>query len=184
LSEVQKKAEQELSRRESELKHQIEVLQNDAKARLDQQLQEKNQALQTRLKQREQEIAARADAQKADLQAQWAERLRSREEELERQAEARVRTIETRLNRDLQEKEQLFQAKSRQQEEEWRVKYDGVVAELQLQAAQIEPYKNRLARAENEREEVKLSLADSSRQVQNLEKKLQEATSFFNKLAA
>lgn len=184
LTEVKKQAEQELLRREAELKHQIESLSHDSKSRLDQQLNEKNLALQAKLKQREQEITARADAQKADLQSQWTERLRSREEELERQAEARVRAIETRLNRELQEKEQLFQAKSRQQEEEWRVKYDGAVAELQLQAAQIEPYKQRLSRAENEREEAKLSLADSARQVQNLEKKLQEVTSFFNKLAA
>jgi chromosome segregation ATPase len=60
------------------------------------------------------------------------------------------------------------------------VKYDGLVAELQLQAASIEPYKQRLARAENERDEAKQSAEESARQVQNLEKKLQEATSFLN----
>jgi len=184
LSEVQKKAEQEMSRRESELKHQIEALSHEAKARLDQQLQEKNLALQARLKQREQEIAARADARETDLQQQWATRLRSREEELERQAETRVRATEAKLNRELQEKEHLLQTKSRQLEEQWQVKYDGVVAELQLQATTVEPYKQRLARAENERDEAKLSAEENARQVQSLEKKLQEATSFFNKLAA
>ena len=188
LSEVQKKAEQEMSRRESELKHQIEALSHDAKVRLDQQLQEKNLALQTRLKQREQEITARAEARETDLQQQWTARLRSREEELERQADVRVRATETKLGRELQEKEQLLQLKSRQLEEQWQAKYDGVVAELQLQAASIEPYKQRLARAENDRDEAKQSAEENARQVQNLEKKLQEATSFLNdwksKLAA
>jgi chromosome segregation ATPase len=60
------------------------------------------------------------------------------------------------------------------------VKYDGVVAELQLQSASIEPYKARLARAENERDDAKQAAEESARQVQNLEKKLQEATSFLN----
>jgi hypothetical protein len=188
LTEVKKQAEQELSRREAELKHQIESHSNDAKTRLEQQLQEKNLALQARLKQREQEMTARAEARESDLQAQWAARLRSREEELERQIETRVRAAEARLNRELQEKDKLFQSKSRQQEEEWRVKYDGAVAELQLQTASIEPYKEKLSRAEIERDEAKLAAAESARQVQSLEKKLQEATSFFsdwkNKLAA
>jgi hypothetical protein len=188
LSEVQKKAEQEQSRRESEWKHQIEALSHDAKARLDQQSQEKNLALQTRLKQREQEITARAEARETDLQQQWTARLRSREEELERQADARVRAAETKLGRELQEKEQLLQIKSRQLEEQWQAKYDGVVAELTLQAASIEPYKARLARAENDRDEAKQSAEENARQVQNLEKKLQEAKSFLsdwkNKLAA
>jgi len=180
LSEVQKKAEQELSRRESELRHQIEALSHDAKVRLDQQLQEKNLTLQARLKQREQEITARAEARETDLQQQWTARLRSREEELERQAETRVRAAEAKLGRELQEKEQLLQTKSRQLEEQWQVKYDGLVAELQLQAASIEPYKQRLARAENERDDAKQSAEESARQVQSLEKKLQEATSFLN----
>ena len=184
LSEVQKKAELELSRREAELKHQIESLSNDAKTRLDQQLQEKNLALQARLKQREQEISARAEARESDLQSQWAARLASREDELERQIETRVRAAEARLNRELEEKDKLFQSKSRQQEEQWQVKYDGVMAELQLQAASIEPYKEKLSRAEIERDEAKLAAAESARQVQSLEKKVQEATSFFSKLAA
>jgi chromosome segregation ATPase len=106
--------------------------------------------------------------------------LRSREEELERQAETRVRAAEAKLGRELQEKEQLLQTKSRQLEEQWQVKYDGLVAELQLQAASIEPYKQRLARAENERDDAKQSAEESARQVQSLEKKLQEATSFLN----
>jgi hypothetical protein len=180
LSEVQKKAEQEMSRRESEFKHQLEALAHDAKVKLDQQLQEKNLALQARLKQREQEVTTRSESREADLQQQWTARLRAREEELERQAEKRVRAAEARLGRELQEKEQLLQTKTRQLEEQWQVKYDGVVAELQLQSASIEPYKQRLARAENERDEAKQSAEENARQVQNLEKKLQEATSFLN----
>jgi hypothetical protein len=177
---VQTQAEKELSRREAELKHQLEAKAHEAETRLDQQLQEKELAFEAKLKQREQELAAKADAREAELQKQFAARLRVREEELERQAEARVRATEARLGHELKEQEQLFLTKSRQQEQQWQVKLDGVLAELQLQTAAIQPSKEMLARAETERDEARQSAADLARQVQSLERKLKEASSFLS----
>ena len=57
-------------------------------------------------------------------------RLRVREEEWERQTESRVRATEARLAHELQEKEELFQSKSRQRDEQWQLKFDGVLAEF------------------------------------------------------
>ncbi|MCI0747128.1 MAG: hypothetical protein L0Y58_17125 [Verrucomicrobia subdivision 3 bacterium] len=180
VSEMQTQAERELSRRMSELKHELEAKSHEAETRLHQELQEKELVFQARLKEREQELAARADARESELQKQWVARLRAREEELERQAEARVRATEDRLGHELKEKEQAFLAESRQQEAQWQLKLDGVLAELQLQTAAIEPYKERLAQAENERDEARQSAAESARQVQNLERKLKEASSFLS----
>jgi len=180
LSGVQTQAEKELSRREAELKHQLEAKAHEAETRLDQQLQEKELAFEAKLKQREQELAAKADAREAELQKQFAARLRVREEELERQAEARVRATEARLGHELKEQEQLFLSKSRQQEQQWQVKLDGVLAELQIQTAAIQPSKEILARTENERDEARQSATDLARQVQTLERKLKEASSFLS----
>ncbi len=180
LSGVQTQAEKELSRREAELKHQLEAKAHEAETRLDQQLQEKELAFEAKLKQREQELAAKADAREAELQKQFAARLRVREEELERQAEARVRASEARLGHELKEQEQLFLSKSRQQEQQWQVKLDGVLAELQIQTAAIQPSKEMLARTESERDEARQSATDLARQVQTLERKLKEASSFLS----
>ena len=180
LSGVQTQAEKELSRREAELKHQLEAKAHEAETRLDQQLQEKELAFEAKLKQREQELAAKADAREAELQKQFAARLRVREEELERQAEARVRASEARLGHELKEREQLFLSKSRQQEQQWQVKLDGVLAELQIQTAAIQPSKEMLARTESERDEARQSATDLARQVQTLERKLKEASSFLS----
>jgi hypothetical protein len=180
LSGVQTQAEKELSRREAELKHQLEAKVHEAETRLDQQLQEKELAFEAKLKQREQELAAKADAREAELQKQFAARLRVREEELERQAEARVRATEARLGHELKEQEQLFLSKSRHQEQQWQVKLDGALAEAQLQTAAIQPVKEMLARAETERDEARQSAADLARQVQTLERKLKEASSFLS----
>jgi len=180
LSGVQTQAEKELSRREAELKHQLEAKAHEAETRLDQQLQEKELAFEAKLKQREQELAAKADAREAELQKQFAARLRVREEELERQAETRVRATEARLGHELKEQEQLFLSKSRQQEQQWQVKLDGVLAELQIQTAAIQPSKEMLARTENERDEARQSATDLARQVQTLERKLKEASSFLS----
>ena len=46
--------------------------------------------------------------------------------------------------------------------------------------AAIEPFKALLARAEEERDEARQSAAESGHHVQNLEKKLTEASSFLN----
>jgi chromosome segregation ATPase len=112
------------------------------------------------------------------LRKQLASDLRAREDDWERQAQTRIRTTEARLAREAQEKEELFMAKSRQREEQWQVKLDGVLAELQAQTASIEPFKEQLARAEKERDEARHVATESARHVEVMEKKLNEASSF------
>ena len=180
IRDIQTQAEEQLRRRESELERQLDGQARETDTRFKQELQQKELAFQAKLKQREQELAIKADAREIELQKQWTSDLRVREEEWERQAQSRVRATETRLGQEVQEKEELFQTKSRQREEQWQVKMDAAMAELQSQAAAMEPFKAQVARAEQERDEAKQAAAESFRQVQHLEKKLTEASSFLN----
>jgi hypothetical protein len=178
MREVQSQAEEQLRRRVSDLERQLAVQSREADSRLKQDLQDKELAFQAKLKQREQELAIKADSRETELRKQLATDLRAREEDWERQAQSRIRATEVRLSRESQEKEELAMAKSRQREEQWQVKLDGVLAELQAQTAAIEPFKEQLARAERERDEARQTATDSSRHVEAMEKKLNEASSF------
>jgi hypothetical protein len=178
MREVQSQAEEQLRRRVSDLEHQLAVQSREADSRLKQDLQDKELAFQAKLKQREQELAIKADARETELRKQLASDLRAREEDWERQAQSRIRATEVRLSRESQEKEELALAKSRQREEQWQVKLDGVLAELQAQTAALEPFKEQLARAERERDEARQTASESTRHVEAMEKKLNEASSF------
>jgi hypothetical protein len=193
LSEVQTQAEQELRRRESELERQLVAQSREADMRLTQELQQKELAFQSKLKQREQDLGIRAEAHEAELQNKWASDLRMREEELELQAESRVRATVTRLGLEAQQKDESAQAKAKQREQDLIAQLTAQ-AEARHMAAQalwenesekrtrvaIEPFKTLLSRAEKERDEARQTAAESVRQVQNLEKKLNEASSFLN----
>jgi hypothetical protein len=180
LRDAQSQAEEQLRRRESELERQLDAKSREAETRLSQELQQKELVFQAKLKQREQELALKAESRETELQKQWTTTVRQREEEWERQAQARVRATEARFTQEAQEKEELFQARSRQRDEQWQVKLDAAQTELQTKAAAIEPFKAMLARAEKERDESKQFATDRARQVQDLEKKLTEASSFLN----
>src|SRR5205823_8385125 len=109
------------------------------------------------------------------------------------EAEASLHELEAQLRKELQQKEEAAQAMAKQREQD-------LVAELSAQAearhlaakvewetgfqtktrAAIEPLKLQLARTEKERDEATQSASESARQVQNMEKKLTEASSFLN----
>jgi hypothetical protein len=193
LSEMQTQAEQELRRRESELERQLEAQSREADTRLKQELQQKELAFQAKLKQREQELAIRADARETELQKQWASALRVREEEWELQAESRVHAIETRLSLEAQKKDEAAQAKAKQREQDLVAQVTAQAEARQMAAqaqwdmesekrtrAAIESFKALLARAEKERDEARQTASEGVRQVQSLEKKLTEASSFLN----
>lgn len=193
LSEIQTQTDQELRRRESELERQIEAQSREADTRLKQELQQKDLAFQAKLKQREQELAIRADARETELQNQWASDLRVRQEEWELQAESRVRATETRFVHDVQQKDEAAQAKARQREQDLVAQMTAQAEARQMAAqaqwdtesdkktrAAIEPFKALLARSEKERDEARQTASESARQVQTLEKKLTEASSFLN----
>jgi hypothetical protein len=193
LSEVQAQAEQELRRTESEFERQLETQSREADTRLNQELQQKEVAFQAKLKQREQELALRSGAREIELQNKWSADLRVREEERELQAESRIRAIETRLGLEAQQKEEAAQAKFKQREQDLISQITAQVEARHMAAqalwdaesekktrAAIEPFKTMLARTERERDEARHSASESAHHVQNLEKKLTEASSFLN----
>jgi hypothetical protein len=193
FNEMQTQAEQELRRRETELQRQLEAQSREADTRLKQELQPKELAFQAKLNQREQELAIKAEVRENELQKKWASDLRVREDEWKLQADSRVRATEIRLGLEAQQRDESAQAKARQREQE-------LVAQLTAQAearqaavmaqwdaesekrtrSAIEPFKTLLSRTEMERDEARQTAAEATRHVQNLEKKLTEASSFLN----
>jgi hypothetical protein len=193
VNEMHTQAEQELRRRESDLKRQLEAQAREADTRLKQELQPIELTFQAKLKQREQELAMKAEAREIELQKKWVSDLRVREEEWEVQTESRVRATEARLSLESQKKDEAAQAKAKLREQELVTQLTSQ-ADARLATAQahwdaesekktraaIEPFKALLARTEKERDEAKQTASESVRQVQSLEKKLNEASSFLN----
>jgi len=127
------KATQDLRRREAELERQLEAQSREAETRLKQELQQKELAFAAQLKQREQELAAKAVARETELQGQWTEDLRVHEQEWERQADARVRATETRLGQEARQKDEIFEIKLRQREQQLLAEFETRQAEFQTQ---------------------------------------------------
>jgi hypothetical protein len=227
--------------RQSEFERQLEVQSRSGEARLREELQQKESYFHARLKQREEELAMRADARAVELQKQWASELRTREEDWERRTEARVSAAESRHGDEVKQKEDLFQSKLRQRDQQWQVKFEAARAEMQAlsdeavrrrgaeaeaamraletqlleemeqkdMAAQtkakqreqeaigqvkalweaeseakmfaaMESFKGLLARTEKERDDARQSAIETARQMENMERKLSEASSFFS----
>ncbi|MFO1514578.1 MAG: hypothetical protein U1F83_16990 [Verrucomicrobiota bacterium] len=131
--EVTAKAGQELRRREAELERQLEAQAREAETRLKQELQQKELAFEAQLKQREQELAAKAVARETALQSEWTDDLRAHEQEWERQAEARVRATEARLGQEARQKDEIFEVKLRQREQQLLAEFEARQAEFQTQ---------------------------------------------------
>jgi len=180
IRDFQGASEEQLRRREEELERQFEAKARELETRIGKDLQAKEQNFQAKLKQREEELAIKAQSREIELQKQLTADLRVREEEWEKQAQARVKAVEARFTQEAQQKEEVFAAKSRQRDEQWQVKLEGVQAELRNATAAIEPLKAQVTRAEQERDEAKLASAEGFRQVQNLEKKLGEVSNFLS----
>jgi len=180
VRDIQAQAEEQLRRRESELERQFEAQAREMDARVGKELQAKELNFQAKLKQREEELGIKANAREIEFQKQLTSDLRVREEDWEKQTQVRVKAAEARLAQEAQEKEEVFAAKSRQRDEQWQVKLDGFQAELRNATAALDPLKAQVTRAEQERDEAKLASAESFRQVQSLEKKLNEVSAFLS----
>lgn len=210
LRDMKAQADEQLRRRELELERQLDAKTREAEARLSEELQQKELAFHAKLKQREQELTSRTAARETELQNQWASDLRARQEEWEKQTELRVRAAEGRLVHEAQQKEELFQGQLRQRDQQWQVKLDAVRAEVQAQAEQVlhrreaqaeaglreleahlrkemqqkdeaaQAFRAQLSRTEKERDDAKQSASVAISQMQDLEKKLTEASSFLS----
>ena len=129
------------------------------------------------------------DGVRAELQAQTEELLRRRDAE----ADVSLSELETQLRKEMQQKHDAAQAMAKQREQDL-VAQSSAQAEARQIAAQaqwetesenklraaIEPFKSLLVRTEKERDEANQSASESARHMQNLEKKLTEASSFLS----
>jgi hypothetical protein len=188
-AELQNQFASDLSAREEEWERQAEARSRATEARLGLEAQQKEELSLSKLRQREQQWQAKLDAARAEMQTQTKELLRRREVE----AEAGLRQLEAELRKEMQQREEAVQAKSRQREQE-------LIAELTAQADQrhsaakaewetefqtktrivLDPIKAQLSRTEKERDEARHSATEGARRVQNLEKKLTEASTFLS----
>jgi hypothetical protein len=187
LVEEQSRVEQEVRRREAELERQAEERIIEVEARWKKDAQQKEELFQSKLRLRDQQWQVKLDAIRAESQSEAEETIHRREAE----AAHSQRELETRLRKEMQQKEEAAQLKFKQREQELvaqiaaqadarhsaaRVQWE-TETEIRTRAA-VEPVKDLLVRTERERDEARQSVAEGARQVQDLEKKLTEASSF------
>ena len=188
-AELQNQWASDLRVREEEWERQAQSRVRATETRLGLEAQQKEELFLSRSRQRDQQWQMKLDAARAELQTQTEEVLRRRDAE----AEASLRELEANLRKEMQQKDEAAQTMIKQREQD-------LIAQLSAQAearrlaakvewetefqtktrAAIEPFKLQLARTEKERDEANESASESARQVQNVEKKLTEASSFLN----
>ncbi len=189
LAEQQTRLEQEARRREVELERQAETRSQEVEGRYKQELVQKEELHQSKFRQQDQQWQAKLDTVRAESQAETEEGNRRREAD----TGAGLRDLEARLRQEMQQKEEALQAKAKLREQD-------LTAQLNMQAdarqmlarvqwetesenrsrGAIEPLKSLLVRAEKERDEARQSAMESANKLQELEKKLTEASSFLN----
>jgi hypothetical protein len=190
-TELQTQFASDLRGREEEWERQTESRVRAAEARLTNEAQQKEELFQSRARQRDQQWQAKLDALRAEMQAHAREAVRRRDAD----ADTAQGELEARLRKEMQEKDETAQAKAMQREQDLVAQLTAQAEARQIAAqaqwemeaekktrAAIEPFKGLLARAEKERDEARQTASEGIRQVQNLEKKLTEASSFLNGL--
>jgi len=180
-TELQNQWTSDLRATEEAWERQAESRVGDVQTRLSDEAQQKEELFQSQLRQRDQQWQVKLEAVRAELQTKTEQVLRR-----ELEADAGLRELEARLRKEMQQKDDAAQAKARQRELD-------LVAELTAQAearqmaaqqqwetesekktrAATESLKELLARTEKERD-------TAVSQVQGLESKLTEASSFLN----
>ncbi len=135
-TELQNQWAADLRAREEQAEQQAASRVRAVEARLSHEAQQQEEIFQIKLRQREQQWQAQFDARQAEMKAQSEQTLHEHEQESQRAAEAAARATESRWLTEVQQKEELFQAKSRQRDQHWQSKLEGVRTELQTQAEQ------------------------------------------------
>ncbi len=188
-TELKNQAASVLRSREEEWERQTESRVRATETRLDREAQEKEEVLQSQSRQREQQWLAKVDALRAESQAQTEQGFRRREQE----AETSLRELEAHHRKELQQKDDAAQTKAKQREQDLVAQFTAQAEARQMAARQqweaeleqttrsaIEPLRSQLARTEKERDEAWQSASAAVSQVQSLEEKLTEASSFLN----
>ena len=188
-TELQTQWASDLRVREEEWERQTQSRVRATETRLGLEAQQKEELFLSKSRQRDQQWQMKLDAVRAELQTQSEEALRRRDAD----ADAALRELEARVRKEIQQKEEAAQSMAKQREQDL-VAQLSAQADARQMAAQVEwetefqtktrfavePLRMQLTRAEKERDEAKQAAAESARQLQNLEKKLGEATSFLN----
>jgi hypothetical protein len=188
-TELQNQWNSDLRVREEDWERQAQSRVRAAETRLASEAQQKEELFLSKTRQRDQQWQVKMDALRAELLSQAEEALRRRELE----ADANLRDLEAQLRKEMQQKEEATLVKARQREQELEAQLTAQAQARQMAAqaqwdseaekkmrAAVEPLKALLARTEKERDEARMSSTEGARQVQNLEKKLTEASSFLS----
>jgi hypothetical protein len=187
-TELQNQWASDLRAGEEEWEHQAESRVRAMEARFVSEAQQKEELFLSKSRQRDQQWQAKLDTARAEQQTLTEEVRRRREE-----ADANLRELETKLHNEMQQKEEAALGKARQREQDLVTQLTAQ-AEVRLMATQalweresekkaraaIEPFKATLVRTEKERDEARQAASEAARQVQTLEKRLTEASSFLN----
>ena len=176
-AEKEKEWAAELSEQEADWKRDAETRVAAIESRLAE-AKHKEEQFQSKLRQRDQQWESKMNDAKAEFEAQAEEAVRRRGVE----ADNALRALETQYHEELQQQEVAAQTRAKQREQEviaqvktlWEAE-----AEAKVFAA-MESFRALLARTEMERDEARQSAQEGIRRVENLEKKLTEASSFFS----
>jgi hypothetical protein len=160
-NELKVQWDQEQRNREQEWERNAEASARATESRLMAEMQQKDELFQSKLRQRDQQWQAKLDNARVELQAQNDQELRRRDAEA---AEAKQR--EQDLIAQMSAQATTYQAAAQELE-----------TELEITRGAIDPFKALLARTEKERDEARQSASESIRHVQDLEKKLMDASS-------
>ena len=159
-AEVLAQRDQEMRGREQEWERHAEAAARATETRLTAEMQQKEELSQSKLRQRDQQWQAKLEAARSEAQAHLEQELNRREAETA-QARQREQDLAAQL---------AAQAEAREMaEKEWET-------ELEIMRANVEPLKVLLARAEKERDDARQSATEGNRAVQDMEKKLMEAS--------
>ncbi len=188
-TELQNQWASDLRVREEEWERQTESRVRATETRFEFEAKEKDEVFLSKSRQRDQQWQVKFDGLRNELQAQHDDVLSRHDAE----ADAKRRDIEAQLRKEMQQHEEAVQVRATQREQDLVAQLTAQ-SEARFQAAQsqwetesekkvrsaAEPYKALLTRAERERDEARQAAAEGARHVQQLEKKLTEASTFLN----
>jgi hypothetical protein len=192
-TELQNQWASDLRVREEGWERQTESRVRTTETRLGHEAQEKEELFQSKSRQRDQQWQVKLDAVRAELQAQNEQVLRRRREVEADAGQRALRELEAHLRKEMQQKDEAAQAEARQREQDLIAQLTAQAEAHQMAArenwnkeseertcAAISPFRALLALAEQERDEANQSASIALSQVQELEKKLTEASSFLS----
>ncbi len=174
--------------REEEWTRQTEARVRATEIRLGQEARQREEILEIKIRQREQQLQSEFDARQAEMQGQTEQFRRRRDLESADATQRALRDQEAQLRQEMQQKVEAAQARAKQREQELLAQLNAqsqanqlavqeAKAELETMRRNIEPFNALLARTEKERDEARRTASEGVRHVQDLEKKLMEASS-------